>query len=87
MAEDEEDQQGEREDRQHQVVSDHPGKPGHVLPVCAGPERLEPMKMFPLFGQWNLALDRVQITVLVTVTATQGLCRRLKYKGTGKSSQ
>ena len=37
-AEDEEDQQREREQRQHEVVGDHPGQPGDVLLVGAVPE-------------------------------------------------
>ena len=39
LAEDEQDQQREREDREHQVVGDHPGEAGDVLLVSAVPER------------------------------------------------
>ena len=42
LAEDEEDQQGEGEDRQHQVVGDHRREPGDVLAVGALPEGAQP---------------------------------------------
>ena len=42
LAEDEEDQQGEGEDRQHQVVGDHRREPGDVLAVGALPEGTQP---------------------------------------------
>jgi hypothetical protein len=40
LAEYEQDQEGEREDREHQVVGDHPRKPGDVLSIGPDPERL-----------------------------------------------
>ena len=42
LAEDEEDQQGEGEDRQHQVVGDHRREAGDVLAVGAAPEGAQP---------------------------------------------
>ena len=42
LAEDEEDQQGEGEDRQHQVVGDHRREPGDVLAVGALPKGAQP---------------------------------------------
>ena len=53
LAEDEEDEQGEREDRQHQVVGDHRREPGDVLLVGAVPEGAQP---WAGMSQWNLAL-------------------------------
>jgi hypothetical protein len=42
LAEDEEHQQREREDREHQVVGDHRREPGDVLGVGALPKSAEP---------------------------------------------
>ena len=42
LAEDEEDQQGEGEDRQHQVVGDHRREAGDVLAVRALPKGAQP---------------------------------------------
>ena len=42
LAEDEEHEQGEWEDRQHQVVGDHRREPGDVLAVGALPEGAQP---------------------------------------------
>ncbi len=42
LPEDEEDQKGEREDCQHQVVGDHRREPGHVLAIRPVPEGTQP---------------------------------------------